>query len=226
MIKLQNISVYFEERGKKIMVLNRLNLEIEKGTWCSITGRSGSGKSTLLNSINGIIVPDEGEVYINGRNSKDMDDDERSHLRRNEIGYVFQDFKLLPHYTVLDNVILPLLFEVKKETLINRAVKLLEEVGIGQHLHQKLPEKLSGGERQRVAIARALIAEPKILLCDEPTGNLDIENRNQIADLLMKIKDTGRVVVVVTHDIEIAQLGDVHYSLNLGTLEKVGDTNV
>lgn len=226
MIHLKNITVYFEERGKKIIVLDSLNLEIEEGSWCSITGRSGSGKSTLLNCINGIIEPNEGEVYIDCRRLNEMNEDEKSQLRRNKIGYIFQDFKLLPHYTVLDNVILPLLFEEKKATLKERAIHLLEEVGIGEHLYQQLPEKLSGGERQRVAIARALIAEPIILLCDEPTGNLDIENRNQIVALLMKIKKTGRIVVVVTHDMEVAQLGDLHYRLNLGSLEKVEAANV
>ena len=226
LIQLQNVSVYFNQGNRQTVILDRIHLEVEQGTWCSITGRSGSGKSTLLNCINGLIEPNEGYVMVNGKSFKGMSEEEKSKVRRREIGYIFQDFKLLPHFTVLDNVILPLLYEERKSTLLEQAKVLLQQVGIGEHLYQQLPEQLSGGERQRVAIARALLANPKILLCDEPTGNLDIENRDQIAVLLMQVKNNGTVVIVVTHDHEIAALGDVHYQLVKGTLEKVASVHV
>lgn len=226
MIQLQNLSVYFKQGEQQNVILNHIHLEIEQGIWCSITGRSGSGKSTLLNCINGLIEPNEGEVIINGKRFNGMNEEDKSNVRRREIGYIFQDFKLLPHFTVLDNVMLPLLYEEKKSVLKEQAKKLLKQVGIGENLYQQLPEQLSGGERQRVAIARALLANPKILLCDEPTGNLDIENRDQIASLLMQIKNSGTIVIVVTHDHEIAALGDVHYQLIKGSLEKVASVHV
>lgn len=221
MIQIENLSVYFKQSNSQNIILDCIQLEIGQGIWCSITGRSGSGKSTLLNCINGLIEPNEGRVIINGKSFQGMSEEEKSEVRRRDIGYIFQDFKLLPHFTVIDNVMLPLLYEEKKSVLQEQARALLQQVGIGEHLYQQLPEQLSGGERQRVAIARALLAKPKVLLCDEPTGNLDVENRDQIAALLMQIKNSGTIVIVVTHDHEIAALGDVHYQLVKGSLEKV-----
>lgn len=226
MIKLVNIGVQYNQGIQTIAVLENISLEFQKGKWYSITGRSGSGKSTLLNIMSGILLPTEGEVFIENRNAETMTAEEKSHFLRTKIGYVFQDFKLIPHLNVIDNVKLPLLYEQKNQLLQKRAKELLLQVGIPETAHQKLPEQLSGGEKQRVAIARALIANPEILLCDEPTGNLDEKNRDNIASILQAIRDEGKLVIVVTHDAEIAQLGDEQYELKSGVLRKVANENV
>ena len=218
MLHIQSIKMSYQNG---IAILNGVNLEVDKGQWCSIMGPSGTGKSTLLNCISGLTKPDEGNVHIGEQPIYELNKKELSTFRRANIGFVFQDFKLLPHYSILDNVMIPLLYDENSSTLEKKAKVLLEEVGIGEHLFRRLPESLSGGEKQRVAIARSLIAEPILLLCDEPTGNLDRENRNQITSLLLRLKNRGISLVVVTHDEEVAMLGDRSYKLKDGILEEM-----
>ena len=218
MLHIQSIKMSYQNG---IAILNGVNLEVDKGHWCSIMGPSGTGKSTLLNCISGLTKPDEGNVHIGEQPIYELNKKELSTFRRANIGFVFQDFKLLPHYSILDNVMIPLLYDENSSTLEKKAKVLLEEVGIGEHLFRRLPESLSGGEKQRVAIARSLIAEPILLLCDEPTGNLDRENRNQITSLLLRLKNRGISLVVVTHDEEVAMLGDRSYKLKDGILEEM-----
>jgi len=221
MIKFNYVYKYFQSGNKeKVEILKNVDLELGSGKWYSIIGTSGVGKSTLLNIMAGLLEPDEGSVVINNTNIYELKDSENSSFRRHNIGFVFQDFKLISHYSVLDNVILPLIHEQKKDILIEKAKYLLEEVGITQNMLRRSPDVLSGGEKQRVAIARALIADPQILLCDEPTGNLDIKTRDIIINILMKIKDKGHTIIVVTHDMDVAKKGDCIYKIVDGTVLK------
>ncbi|MDC3423651.1 ABC transporter ATP-binding protein [Aquibacillus sp. 3ASR75-11] len=218
MLRVEKIQKVFNNKSFSTEVLNDISLSISKGCWLSIVGPSGSGKSTLLNITSGLLKPDSGKVFFNDRNVYELNDQERSNLRRKHIGFVFQDFKLLPYYSVLDNVILPLYYDEEKNKLYERAKELLQVVGIRESLFFRLPEGLSGGEKQRVAIARALIANPEVLICDEPTGNLDWENRNQIIKLFSSLKEQGKTIVLVTHDTNMADCGDEVYQLLNGKI--------
>ncbi|WP_062352620.1 ABC transporter ATP-binding protein [Bacillus kwashiorkori] len=219
MLNTYNLKKTFKNRNESKIILNNINMSIEKGKWYSIVGPSGTGKTTLLNCLSGLLKPDEGKVCFEGVNLYELNQRELSNFRRKNIGFIFQDFKLLPHYTVLDNVMLPIIHDMDVKSLEERAKKLLNEVGIVESLYGRLPDYLSGGERQRVAIARSLIAEPKLLFCDEPTGNLDLETRNQITNLLNQIKMSGQTIIIVTHDIEVANLGDMCFYLKNGELQ-------
>lgn len=221
MLIVKNLSKRFVV-GKHIKdILININLTINQNELCSIIGPSGSGKSTLLNCISGILSPDNGEILIDQTNIVKLNEYELSNFKRKNIGFVFQDFKLLPYYSVIDNVMLPLLYDEDKNLLKNIAIQLLKQVGIKEDLFDRLPSSLSGGEKQRVAIARALIASPKLLLCDEPTGNLDIENRDQMTDLLLKLKNQGVAIIVVTHDLEVAKKADQCFELKSGHLKEM-----
>lgn len=222
MLIINHVTKAFKTNRQSKIILDNIKLKVTRGTWCTVMGPSGVGKSTLLNCISGQLKPDKGSILIGDTTINDLNDKQLSHFRRKNIGFVFQDFKLLPHYSVLDNVILPLLYDERKNNLETRAIKLLKEVGISQDLFHRLPTHLSGGEKQRVAIARSLIAEPQLLLCDEPTGNLDTDNRDQIIDLLLKFKEKKQTLVVVTHDEEVAKHGDICYELIDGSLKEKG----
>ena len=175
-------------------------MDVEQTAWCSIVGPSGTGKSTLLKCIGGLLKPDAGSVHMLNKDLYSMTEEERSNFRRKTIGFIFQDYKLLSHYSVLDNVIMPLLYDSNRKKLLDKAKGLLKIVGIHESLYERLPDSLSGGEKQRVAIARALIADPRILLCDEPTGNLDIKNRDIVIDLLLNIQKQGTAIICVTNE--------------------------
>ncbi|QOR83298.1 ABC transporter ATP-binding protein [Geobacillus stearothermophilus] len=220
MISLKNISKSFHIRSGRLEVLKNIQLAISKGEWVSIVGPSGSGKSTLLYIASGLLHPDSGDVCFNDTNIYQLTERQRSNWRRNHIGFVFQDFKLLPYYSVLDNVILPLYYDHPKHELCKKAKNLLHMMGIDESLFSRLPESLSGGEKQRVAIARALIADPDVLFCDEPTGNLDHENRDHIVQLFCQLHLQGKTMVVVTHDMEVAVHANHVYRLVNGMLAK------
>jgi ABC-type lipoprotein export system ATPase subunit len=173
-----------------------------------------------LNCIAGIYTVDEGAVELDGVRVH-LSDRERADLRRLEIGFVFQDYKLLPYYSVLDNVMLPLSKDKKKEGLKEKAIARLEQVGINERDYNRLPTKLSGGEKQRVAIARALINNPKLIICDEPTGNLDNDNKWQVLHLLKELRGKGHAIIVVTHDDEVAVEGDKLFELKNGRLHEM-----
>jgi len=196
-IELQNVSKTYE--GSTTPALANVNLLVEKGEFCLLTGPSGAGKSTLLRLLFLADSPTSGEVILHEKKLSSMKRKEVPFLRR-EIGVVFQDFKLLPHLTVYENTALTLDVRGLSDDQLDRKVKdILIQVGLGHRLHYRC-EQLSGGEQQRVAIARALIGDPFILLCDEPTGNLDPERSKEIMELLLQANARGSTVIVATHD--------------------------
>lgn len=221
-ITVKNVNKSFQHLSNNINVLEGININIPKGSWISIVGPSGSGKSTLLNCISGLLKPDAGNVFYEDIDIYSLSDKEKSDFRRRTIGFVFQDFKLLPHYSVLDNTIMPLLYDVPKRELYEKATSILQNIGINKALYTRLPSGLSGGEKQRVAIARALIADADVLICDEPTGNLDVENRDKITDLLINLNKKGKTIIIVTHDMEVASRGSNIYHLHAHTLSYGG----
>jgi putative ABC transport system ATP-binding protein len=207
-IRLQEVTKKYSLLSGDVIALNRMSLEIDEGEFVAIMGPSGSGKSTLLNQIGCLDVPTSGELFISGRNIRQMSDDELTHLRRDSIGFIFQTFKLIPLLTAYENVEYPLILKNRRMDTERKAERLLKLVGLTDDLIAHRPNQLSGGQQQRVAIARALVNDPKILLCDEPTGNLDSVTGTQIMDLLTGLNREGRTVVMVTHDLRIAGYAD------------------
>src|SRR5437660_1893947 len=205
MISLAHVSKIFDGK-RKATALENIDLRIQQGQVVSIVGPSGSGKSTLLNLIGGLDRPTSGEIRIDGENLSELSDDDRTRVRRDKIGFVFQFFNLLPTLNSLENVALPLhLRKWPRRKIEDRAKELLNLVQLGHRL-EHLPDELSGGERQRVAIARALSVYPPILLADEPTGNLDTKTGQEILKLIDDLHARlGSTILIVTHDSEVAE---------------------
>ena len=205
MISLRNLSVSYETPAGPVPVLSDLN--IADGQAIAIVGPSGSGKTTLLNVIGAMLPPTSGEVTVGGENISSLSEKEAAKFRNRQLGFVFQQHYLLPQLTVLENVLVPRLaggWDEKESETRARAEALLERVGLGHRLTH-LPSALSGGEKQRVAVARALINEPSLILADEPTGALDSETGEKVADLLLEVQqEKGVTLVVVTHDLDLA----------------------
>ena len=220
MLVVKNIekSLFHNNEG---FLFQNVSLSVQSAEWISIVGPSGSGKTTLLNCIAGIYKVDEGTIELDGSLIHNLSDSQKSDIRRLQIGFVFQDFKLLPYYSVLENVILPLSKDKKSDQLKQKAALLLEQVGIDKSYYNRLPSSLSGGEKKRVAIARALISDPKLIICDEPTGNLDNDNKKQVLHILTKLKEKGHSIIVVTHDEEVANEGNRIYELKNSSLNEV-----
>jgi putative ABC transport system ATP-binding protein len=195
--------------GVRVEALRGVDLEVERASFVAIMGPSGSGKSTLLNILGGLEVPTAGELLLEGTNVGTLSDDARTLLRRRRIGFVFQQFNLLPIFSAIDNVALPLRLEgIRTADAQTRAAAMLELVGLMER-RDHLPSQLSGGEQQRVAIARALVADPAIILADEPTGNLDSANGERVIGILRDLVDQhGNTVVLVTHDAAVAARAD------------------
>ncbi|MDR3631059.1 MAG: ABC transporter ATP-binding protein [Desulfocapsaceae bacterium] len=207
MIELRHAGRKFRQGLREVKALSDVSLVIRKGEFLSIMGPSGSGKSTLLNLIGGLDRPTEGEVILDGRPLHGITDDQVTLLRRRHVGYVFQFFNLLPLLTACENVGLPLLLDgLPFSKVKQKAEALLEKVGLAERIEHR-PDQLSGGEMQRVAIARALIADPAVLLADEPTGNLDSHTGEEIFLLLKSLNDRGQTIVMVTHDPKAAAYG-------------------
>ncbi len=209
----------FQDGPRIIHVLRGTNLSVRKGEFVAIVGASGSGKTTLLNLIGGLDRPTGGTILVAGIDITSLDDDEMSRIRRNKIGVLFQDQHLLPIFTALENVEVPMLLdEVKAEERYTRAMELLKAVGVDHRAHH-MPHELSGGMRSRVALARALANNPAVLLCDEPTGDLDHKTGEEIIKLMRDLaKKEGRAVIVVTHDPEVARMADKILLLRDGVL--------
>lgn len=203
-LNVHNLEKTFSSGSKKITVLHDINFEIEEGETFSIVGPSGSGKTTLLGLCAGLDQADSGSIDLCGTPLSSLTEDERAILRNKNIGFVFQDFQLLPTLTALENVAVPLELQGAKNAS-EAGKELLKKVGLGDRFHH-YPSQLSGGEQQRVAVARAFSNTPSILFADEPTGNLDAETGEKIIDLLFNLnKESGTTLVIVTHDLELAQ---------------------
>lgn len=203
-LDVQHVSKIYQNGDRSLTVLKDVTFSIEAGTSCAIVGASGSGKTTLLGLCAGLDRCSAGSVVLNGIELNTLDEDERALLRTELVGFVFQNFQLIPTLTALENVMVPLELRQEKHAQ-RRAIDLLTHVGLGDRLYH-YPLQLSGGEQQRVALARAFIHQPKILFADEPTGNLDAETSEQVQDLLFELnKEAGTTLVLVSHNLELAQ---------------------
>ena len=204
MIALTDIEKSYEMGQSRVRALAGLSLNIAKGEYLAIMGPSGSGKSTLMNIIGCLDSPSSGSYRLNDREIARMEDDELARIRNREIGFIFQTFNLLSRSEAVRNVELPLIYSgLPKQERQARAGKALEMVGLRERMHHK-PNEMSGGERQRVAIARALVTDPELILADEPTGNLDRESTEEIMELFGELNRSGRTIVLITHDLELA----------------------
>jgi putative ABC transport system ATP-binding protein len=219
MIKLNHVSREYsakaEANGGVIRALDNFSLHVEAGEWIAIMGPSGSGKSTLVNLIGCLDRPSSGEILLDGENVAAMSASELNRVRAEKIGFVFQQFHLIPYLTALENVMLAQYFHSMTDE--KEALEALERVGLKQRAHH-IPSQLSGGEQQRVCIARALINDPKIVLADEPTGNLDAVNEEIVLRLLRELHQQGRTIVMVTHDPVVARLADRRIELHHGKI--------
>jgi len=215
MIELRGVSKTVSSGGRPLTILHPLDLTLAEGQRLAIIGPSGSGKSTLLGLIAGLDSASSGEILIDGTDITRLSEDELARLRGSKIGFVFQSFHLIPSLTARENILVPMEIASRKDAS-TRASALLAEVGLSDRGHH-YPPQLSGGEQQRVAIARALSNEPRIVLADEPTGNLDTATGHHVIDLLLQINKTrGTTMVVVTHDPEIASMADARIVLRDG----------
>ena len=220
-IEAKELSKIYGEGESLVTALDRVSLQIMPGDFISITGPSGSGKSTLLHLLSGLDQPTSGRLTYDDQDIYSLSDRERSVFRRRSIGFVFQQFHLLPVLTARENILMPLLLDKKQpdEVYLEQLTQLL---GIGSRLTH-LPHELSGGQQQRVAIARALIAQPDVIFADEPTGNLDSRSGGEVMEMLRAVHDKmGKTLVIITHDNRVAGMADRRLSIVDGVLTEVG----
>jgi putative ABC transport system ATP-binding protein len=220
MIELRDVTKVYQQGRRAVPVLRGVSMRVELGEFVAVMGPSGSGKSTLLHLMGALDMPTSGSIQIGGCELGRLSDRDRSFLRRNRIGFVFQFFNLLPTLTAAENVALPLLLAGENRTSTRRrALLALEQMNLSSRA-EHLPEELSGGEMQRVAVARAIIAQPELVLCDEPTGNLDSASSAEVLSLLHRLPERGRrAVVMVTHDREAGASADRVVSIRDGQIE-------
>lgn len=221
MLKVSNLSKTFRGGdGAEVKAVDDISFEIKDGVFASIVGKSGSGKSTLLSLLGALDKPTAGTVEVAGRDIAKIHGQQLSQYRGKEIGFVFQNYQLIPNLTAMENVCLPMEFSgISKSKRLQRAAELLREVGLENDKHIRKPGRLSGGEQQRVAVARALANKPNLVLADEPTGNLDAATGKKIFNLLHQLSRSENVtIIVVTHDLDIAGRTDVSFKLRDGKL--------
>jgi len=213
MLEVQNITKEYPMPGQPLRVLTEISLKLQAGNAVSIIGPSGSGKSTLLYILGALEPPTTGTISLSGRNPYEMDEKSLAAFRNETIGFVFQDHHLLPQCTVLENVLIPTMVSHADDQVRDRALALLEQVGLSPRINHR-PYELSGGEKQRVALARALIMNPQLVLCDEPTGNLDHASAEAIISLLLDLhRSEQNILIVVTHNLDLAARFGLQYRL-------------
>ena len=217
-LELKDICKDYQQGREPVRVLKNINLTVEKGDYLAIMGPAGSGKTTLMNIIGCLDVPTSGSYILEGRDLKDLSDDDLAEVRNKHIGFVFQSFHLLPKMEAVDNVALPLLYaDVPLKERRARAEEALKAVGLGERIHF-LPNQLSGGQCQRVAIARAIVGNPQLLLADEPTGALDTKAGHQIMEIFRRLSGEGMTIIMITHEPSIAACADKTYRILDGEL--------
>lgn len=208
MIQVKNLTKKFQNGDQEIIALNNVSFSVPEGQFLTVSGRSGSGKSTLLYQLGLLDIPTSGEVWIDGQDYVPVGENERTDVRLNSLGYIFQDYAILPSLTALENTMLPLLMQgYSKKEAESKAYKALERLGIKDRMNN-LPSQLSGGQQQRVSIARAIAHNPKIIFADEPTANLDSETSEQVIQAFLDLNKDGQTIVMVTHEPEYAKLAD------------------
>ena len=218
-IQAKNLTKHYTVGSTIVRALDGLDIDIDKGSYIALMGPSGSGKSTLMNILGCLDTPSSGAYFLNDKDVSEVDDDLLAGIRNKEIGFIFQTFNLLPRYTALENVALPMIYAgIPKKERLARATEVLEKVGLGDRVTHK-PNELSGGQRQRVAVARALVMSPSIIFADEPTGNLDSKTSEGIMQLFDEIHQDGNTLIVVTHEEEVAARAQKIIRLRDGKLD-------
>ncbi len=217
-IEARDVWKVYGEGPSRVEALRGVSIALEEGDFVAIMGPSGSGKSTLMHILGLLDVPTRGRVYVEGRDVSKLSEEERAKIRRHVVGFVFQQFNLVPYLTALENVELPMLLAgVPRAERRKRAMDLLRLVDVGHRAHH-FPRQMSGGEQQRVAIARALANDPKVVLADEPTGNLDSERGRRVMETFARLNRMGKTIVVVTHDPEVAAYAEKIYRIKDGKI--------
>lgn len=225
MLKMENVSKIYRTNLIETHALRKVDLSIGDGEFVSVTGPSGSGKTTFLNLAGLLETFEEGDFYLDGKNVKGLNDDQLSELRNEKIGFIFQSFNLLPDLPLFDNIDVPLRYRgLKAKDRKERIENALETVGLSSRA-QHLPTQLSGGQQQRVAIARAIAGNPRFLLADEPTGNLDSLMAQQVMDLLEKINEQGTTIIMVTHDDQLARRAHRNIQIFDGQVSELDQEN-
>lgn len=225
LIELRNIYKIYQMGSEQVRASDGVNLSIYRGEFVAIVGKSGSGKSTLMNIIGALDVPTEGEYLLGGQDTSEMGDDELANIRNKMIGFIFQQYNLLPKLNLLENVELPLLYAgVATAERRERAMKSLKRVGL-EDKWKNLPKQLSGGQQQRVSIARALAGNPSLILADEPTGALDSKTSREVLDFLKELNEEGNTIVIITHDSSIALEAKRVVRIHDGKINFDGDVN-
>ncbi|OGI76536.1 hypothetical protein A3C57_00440 [Candidatus Nomurabacteria bacterium RIFCSPHIGHO2_02_FULL_33_12] len=208
MIQIKNLAKIFENGDSPIRALDDVSFTIPDGQFLTVSGKSGSGKSTLLYQLGLLDTPTDGQIIIDDINTESLDENQKSSMRLKNLGYIFQDYAILPSLTAFENVMVPLLMlGLDDKQAENKTIEALTKVGLEDRMHN-LPSQLSGGQQQRVSIARAISHNPKVLFADEPTANLDTETSKNIIDLFLKLNHEGQTIIMVTHEVEYAHMSD------------------
>lgn len=219
MIKVENLTKRFTRNDRDFDAVRNVSLEVKKGEFAAIIGHSGSGKTTLFNMIAGLIAPLSGKIYIDGSEITAMSENEKAVFRNQNMGYVLQGQSLLNNFTILDNICMPAYLSSNAKEFRERALELLKQIGL-EEFSGEYPSNLSGGEIRRVSIVRAMLNQPKVILADEPTSNLDPENSHKVMQMLKDISAQGTTVILSTHELEYLSYVDTVFKMNQGMLEK------
>lgn len=219
-IELKDVNKTYKMGDEKINAVCNASLEIKRGDFVAITGPSGSGKSTMMNLVGALDLASKGDIFLDNKNIEHLEESDLATIRGKKIGFIFQNFNLIPTLTAAENVALPMIFQdIPADIRKQRAEELLENVGLGHRLNH-LPGELSGGEMQRVAIARALANNPEVILADEPTGNLDSKTGKEVMKMLLKLNKQGKTIIMVTHDLNLAKMARKIVKLRDGEIER------